>query len=40
MLDGYGSMGDFPNVLPKIPSIIQSAGGTPPQTINRLIVCI
>jgi hypothetical protein len=29
MLGGYGSMGDFPKVLPKIPSIIQSPGGTP-----------
>jgi hypothetical protein len=30
MLDGYGSMGDFPKVLPKIPTIIQSVAGMPP----------
>jgi hypothetical protein len=29
MLDGYGAMGDFPKVLPKIPSNIQSSGGMP-----------
>jgi hypothetical protein len=36
MLGGYGSIGDFPKVLPKIPSIIQSAAGIPHQTINQL----
>jgi len=29
MLEGYGSMGDIPKVLPKILSIIQSVGGMP-----------
>lgn len=29
MLEGYRSMGDIPKVLPKILSVIQSAGGMP-----------
>jgi hypothetical protein len=34
MLDGYGSIVDFPKVLPKIPTIIQSAG----ETIGKSII--
>jgi hypothetical protein len=40
MLDGYGSIGDFPKVLPKIPTIIPSPGGIPHKTIKQLIICI
>jgi hypothetical protein len=40
MLGGYGSIGDFPNVLPKIPSIIQSIGGATDESIKKMIVSI